>query len=305
MKAEGRSEQALIGFRDRLPKLFAYLREIAVHPYMLKARDAQGYTGWLSQALSKAGRPYASGTVAGHLYAASAFYAFLKQRGLVVANPFGEIRRVKIAKKLPRGLLKEPQMERLLDSLVHFDEPGHLKAAIARYRLHVVAELMYATGLRVSEVAALKVGDIDFERGTLTVREGKGGYQRTALLNQFALDVLRMYVQEMRELLFNSTNEGRGPLFGARWAWFGIWVNKELARACAELELPPMRSHGFRHALGYHLLRSGCAIRYIQSILGHKHIRNTEVYTRVEKEDLKRVVDACHPRKWNAGHERP
>jgi integrase/recombinase XerD len=299
-RAQGRSPQALKGFRDRLPKLFAYLGEISVHPYTLKARDAQGYTGWLSQ------HAYAAGTVAGHLYAASAFYAFLKQRGSVVANPFGEIRRVKMAKKLPRGLLKEAQIEKLLDSLARFDEPGHLKAAIARYRLHVVAELMYATGLRVSEVAALKVSDIDFDRGTLTVREGKGGYQRTALLNQFALDVLHLYVQEMRERLFNSTNKGQGPLFGARWSWFGIWVNKELARACAELELPAMRSHGFRHALGYHLLRSGCAIRYIQSILGHKHIRNTEVYTRVEKEDLKRVVDTCHPRKWKAAeHERP
>jgi site-specific recombinase XerD len=167
---------------------------------------------------------------------------------------------------------------------------------------------MYATGLRVSEVAALKVSDIDFDRGTLTVREGKGGYQRTALLNQFARDVLELYMRDLRARLFTLSHEAnRELLFGARWAWFGIWVNKELARACAELELPAMRSHGFRHALGYHLLRSGCTIRYIQSILGHKHLRNTEVYTRVEKEDLKRVVDICHPRKWKAQsvHERP
>jgi integrase/recombinase XerC len=65
-----------------------------------------------------------------------------------------------------------------------------------------------------------------------------------------------------------------------------------------------MRSHGFRHALGYHLLRAGCNIRHIQSILGHRQLRNTEIYTKVENEDLKHVVDACHPRKWNGGeHE--
>ena len=69
---------------------------------------------------------------------------------------------MKLAKKLPQGLLKEPEMETLLDDLSRFDEPPHLKAALARYRLHVVAELMYATGLRVSEVASLTVGDIDF-----------------------------------------------------------------------------------------------------------------------------------------------
>jgi site-specific recombinase XerD len=73
-------------------------------------------------------------------------------------------------------------------------------------------------------------------------------------------------------------------------------TNAELARACREAGVHAITSHGFRHALGYHLLRAGCTLRYIQAILGHKHLADTEVYTKVDAEDVKRVFDECHPR---------
>jgi len=131
------------------------------------------------------------------------------------------------------------------------------------------------------------------------VREGKGGYQRVAFLNEFASEVLRLYVERVRTLALSQWNlRNTDRLFAMGWEQFGKMMNGELARACASLGFPPMRSHGFRHAVGYHLLRAGCNIRHIQSILGHRRLRNTEVYTKVEKEDLKNVVDACHPRKW-------
>ncbi|HYW84402.1 MAG TPA: tyrosine-type recombinase/integrase [Spirochaetia bacterium] len=298
-KTQGRSEQALIGLRNRVPKLFAYLDESSLDLPSLRPRDAQGYIGWLSAQRTKYGAPYSGRTVAAYLSAASAFCEFAKRRGLVVSNLFKEVRRLRVEKKLPRGILKETQMKALLDALARFDEPAHLKAALARYRLHVIAELMYSTGLRVSEVASLAVSDIDFARSTVTVREGKGGWARVAFLNEFAREVLRLYVEKVRERAASEWHRRNdGLLFGTGWAWFGHAVNGELARACAELGLPAMRSHGFRHAVGFHLLRAGCNIRHIQSILGHRRLRNTEVYTRVDKEDLRHVVDACHPRRW-------
>jgi site-specific recombinase XerD len=66
----------------------------------------------------------------------------------------------------------------------------------------------------------------------------------------------------------------------------------------AELDLPEFTSHGFRHCVGYHLLRAGCQVRYIQEILGHEHIQSTEVYTKIDKENLKAVLDQYHPRRW-------
>jgi site-specific recombinase XerD len=303
-RAEGRTVQALIGLKHRVPKLLAYLDEAQLDLFSLKARDAQTYIGWLSaQRTRRTDSLYSARTVACYFEAASTFHEYLKRRGLVFSNPFKEVRRVRCPKRIPRGLLKESEMEALLDELSRFDEQGHLKAAITRYKLHVVAELMYSTGMRVSEAASLKVSDIDFSRSLVTVKEAKGGFQRVSILGEFAREVLRLYVEKMRPLVFSEWNaRNEGLLFGTGWGWFGKVVNAELSRACAALGLPPMRSHGFRHAVGYHLLRAGCNIRHIQSILGHRKLRNTEVYTKVEKEDLKNVVDSFHPRKWKAPH---
>jgi site-specific recombinase XerD len=257
------------------------------------------YIGWLSSQLSPAGRPYSAQTVVCYFSAARAFYAYLKGRGVLVTNPFAEVRRPRVEKRLPRGILKEAEMKVLLEGLMRFDDIPHLKAALAAYRLHVVAELMYATGLRVSEVASLRVSDIDFPRSTITVRVAKGGWPRVAFLGEFAREVLRLYIECVRVVAATECHrKNEGLLFGTRWSAFGRAVNSGLAEACASLGLPAMRSHGFRHAVGFHLLRAGCNIRHIQSILGHRRLRNTEVYTRVDKEDLKQVVDACHPRKW-------
>lgn len=298
-KAEGRSEQVIRGLRIRVPKLFAYLQESSLDLFSLKIRDAQGYIGWLSAQRSLgSGALYNASTVASHFAVAARFYEYLRRRGLAVTNPFKEVRRVRVGKRIPRGLLKEAEMERLLDELGRFDEPHHLKEALSRYKAHVACELMYATGLRVSEVASLRVEDIDFSRGMIEVRRAKGCYSRVAYLNDYAREVLRLYVEKLRVLVSSEWNARNGGLlFATSWERFGHALNCELAKTCRELELPPMRSHGFRHALGYHLLRSGCSVRHIQSILGHRRLRSTEIYTKVDKEDLRAVVDTCHPRK--------
>jgi site-specific recombinase XerD len=298
-RAEGRSPRSLKEFRTRVPKLFAYLEEHGLDFLSLRPKEAQGYVGWLSSYRTAAGTVYTARSVAAAVKTARAFCDYLRKRGIAASNPFAETRRVRPEKKLPRGILKEAEMERLLEELGRFDECGHLKAVIGRYRAHVVAELQYATGLRVSEVAGLSVADVDFSRSLVHVRGGKGGYERIAYLGEYAREVLRLYVERVREKSFNASNRRNdGLLFGARYEWLGKAMSQELEKACTEASLPRIRSHGFRHAMGSHLLHSGCPIRYIQSLLGHRHLKNTEVYTKVEKEDLKEVVDRCHPRRW-------
>jgi site-specific recombinase XerD len=123
-------------------------------------------------------------------------------------------------------------------------------------------------------------------------------------LNEYAREILRLYVNELRGLLFNSLSN-RELLFGAGEDSLGKMVNRELRKTCRALKLRIITSHGFRHSLGVHLLRSGCDIRHIQEILGHQRLKNTEIYTRVDKEDLKSVLDACHPRRFAHSHEKP
>jgi integrase/recombinase XerC len=259
--------------------------------------EAAAYQAWLLEASGMSRR-----TITGYLHAAALFYDYLQRAELAIGNPFRAIRLVKEEKVLPRNILKEEEMERLLSELAQCAardalRPAELLAASdappreakSAYRLHVLAELLYASGLRIAEAAGLTPDDIDLRRAVVTVREGKGGRSRVAYLNDYAKEVLRVYLEHW-EALYGRT----GLLFGVKR--LTEQTNEQLAAACERLGLPRVTNHGFRHALGYHLLRSGCPLRYIQEILGHRSIGDTELYAKVDKESLRKVVDACHPR---------
>ena len=304
IRLAGHTVQGILGLRTRVPKFFTFLDEKGFEISEVGIHEAQDYQGWLIETGRLDGGKYNPKTVNAFLISVTNFYEFVKQKGLVASNSFKEIKKMRIDKKLPRNLLKEDEMNRFLAKLAQYDEEDTLKAKITHYRIHVVAELMYATGLRISEVSNLRVEDINFTRGTVTVREGKGGKARTAWLNDYAKEVLRLYVTRMRDLVFSEWNKRSGTLFGTSWQVFEKLVNSVLKKTCRELGLKTITSHGFRHALGYHLLRAGCNIRYIQEILGHKHLKNTEIYTKVDKENLREVLDTFHPRKFRSmNHE--
>jgi integrase/recombinase XerC len=300
MRLAGHTKQGITGLRNRVPKFFTFLdkHDLAIHEVGIT--QAQDYQGWLIATGRRDRGKYSPKTINTYIVAASSFCEFAKQKGLVPANPFKEIKRMRIDKKLPRNLLKEDRMDLFLEKLGRYDEENCLKTKKTRYRVHVIAELLYATGLRISEAANLRVEDIDFSRGTITVREGKGGRTRTAWMNDYAKEILKLYVEQMRELVFNEWNEKNGTLFGVRWQSFEKMVNKVLRKTAGELGCPEVTAHSFRHAVGYHLLRAGCNIRYIQEILGHKLLRNTEIYTKVDKEDLREVLDTFHPRQFRS-----
>ena len=190
-------------------------------------------------------------------------------------------------------------MSLFLKELSKFNDEERLTAKITRFKIWIVAELMYATGLRIAEVANLKPLDIDFDRGLVNVIDGKMGLNRVCYLNEYAEKLLRIYINEFRDLTFNYWNKTNSDLlFGVKWSNFEKTVNKTLRKISVKLKYPKFTSHNFRHCLGYHLLRSGCDVRHIQAILGHKLLRNTEVYTKVDKEELKEVFDRFHPRSF-------
>ncbi|MBN2900148.1 MAG: tyrosine-type recombinase/integrase, partial [Clostridia bacterium] len=111
-----------------------------------------------------------------------------------------------------------------------------------------------------------------------------------------------IYVEEMKDLVLEKP--GRPDyLFGVKATTLVISLGKSLKEVSEKLGLPVTTSHGFRHAVGYHFLRAGCDIRFIQEILGHEHITSTEIYTKVDKKDLKKVLDKYHPRNWKKSHE--
>ena len=298
----GYREQTIRGHRVRVVHVYRYLEEMGLSVEQMGVREASGYQGWLLSRRTKEGREPSRRSVHAYLVSACGFYRYLKRKGVVLENPFVEIKRVGSEKKLPRKIPREHEMGRLLDALGRFSDP-HLKRMMHSYRLHVLGELMYATGLRISEVAQLGPEDVDVKHGVVEVRDGKGGLGRKALLNEYARGVLKWYLEELRPRRRRSRHR-RDRLFGGGGERLGKIVNEGLGPVCEELEMVKVTSHGFRHAVGYHLLRGGCPLRTIQELLGHRRLRNTEVYTKVEKEELREMVDRYHPRRWKgAGDE--
>lgn len=259
--------------------------------------DAYAYQGALLERVTSEGKPYSPRTVADNVNSANTFCDWLRRSGRTLDNPFASMRRVRLEKKLPENILKEDEMAALLDELRQWNNEPDLWNMNRRYRVHVIAELQYASGLRIAEVAALMPEDVDVERALVYVKDGKQGSNRIAFLTDYAACVLEQYRTIIRPLYsYKPTMKNSPTIFGVGAAQIKEDVNAVLTKACAAVGVPRITSHGFRHALGYHLLRAGCPLRYIQAILGHKLISTTEVYTKVDVDDAKAVFDACHPR---------
>ena len=99
------------------------------------------------------------------------------------------------------------------------------------------------------------------------------------------------------EKMIRWTVRDKGKLFGAEGERLGVVLSCVLEKVCTKLKLPKLTAHSFRHSFGYHLLKAGCDIRYIQELLGHKRLFTTQIYIKVDKEDLRKVLDRHHPRK--------
>jgi len=299
LKAKGRRARTVTGHGLRVGRLLRYLEETGLEYGEVRVKEAQEYQGYLIRVGRKDGKSYVPGSVRNHLKTAITFFEFLKSKGLAAADPFLEIKKIRAEKPLPKNVLKEKEMSLVLEGLADFTKPGHFQKQKSRYRAHVMAEVMYSTGMRIGEVARLREEDINIDKGTITLHETKDGRDRVVFLNEYAREVLRLYLAIRADLF--TVNSKRSKVFGAGEAQLIVVMKRELKEVCGALGLPGITSHGFRHAFGFHLLRSGLSIRYIQELLGHRRLSSTEVYTRVEKEDLRAVLDRFHPRRW--GHE--
>lgn len=304
LKVRGHRIRGIKGIKIRACIIFEYMRESGIKQLrQIGIREAQKYQGWLMERGLKKGKEYSNRTLNCYLVTVTNFFQYLKYRKIILTNPFKEVKKAGKEKKLPYSLLKEKEMQVLLAGLRNFNKEKNLKDKITMYRVHVIGELMYATGLRIAEVASIKMEDIDFKRGIIKVNEGKFGESRIAFMNEYSLKVLEIYLNTMRNLVLNGHHQKRERLFGTDYDCLSKTVNKRLKKKVKELRLPYFTSHGFRHSMATHLLKKGCDIRYIQAILGHKNIKNTEIYTKVEKEDLKKILDKYHPRVFGLKRE--
>jgi integrase/recombinase XerD len=231
-----------------------------------------------------------SRTVARHLVTLRNFFRFAQIQELVPADPSVSLESPKIRRSLP-GYLRLAEIEKLL-------EQPNAKTALG-LRDRAMLEVLYSTGLRVSELIGLRVMDLDTKVGCVRCI-GKGDKERIVPVGRKALAMVEKYVREARPQLFGKGKAASSPaLFvnrrGGPLSRVGVWkiLSAYGRRAGLRVALTP---HMLRHSFATHLLERGADLRSVQLMLGHADISTTQIYTHVVEERLKQVYKAHHPR---------
>lgn len=262
----------------------------------LKLRQAQEFQSFAMSLTRDDGEVYyAKNTVSGLITSLRGFYAFLREKNLVYQNPFVAVKKVKQKKSLPVRIMDEEETGKLLSDLGRFWEEPDLMKKKDRYRLHVIAELLYATGMNIGEVMKMEVSALNLERGYVQVGQGRASSRR-CLLNDYARGVLAEYLK-MRPFMLAAPQyrAKQASLFGSG-SELKKWVGGEFEKACQRQKIKPVRARDLRHALGLHLVKAGCDARFVQKILGHGCLGTTQLYVSLHKSDLRAVIDTFHPR---------
>ncbi|VEF48413.1 tyrosine recombinase XerC [Bacillus freudenreichii] len=230
---------------------------------------------------------YARTSAARKISSLRSFFKFLLREKFVTENPFMLVIQPKKGIRLP-SFLYEEEMEQLFAACDDSTPLGKRNLALM--------ELLYATGIRVSECANIQIDDLDFDFSTILVK-GKGKKERYVPFGFFASEALERYLKDARGLLVDRAghrnlfvNSKGGPLT-ARGIRFIL--NDVMKKASISGKIHP---HMFRHSFATHLLNNGADMRTVQELLGHAHLSSTQVYTHVTKEHLRKTYMNSHPR---------
>ena len=232
-------------------------------------------------------RGYSDTTRARKVASARSFFGFLLEEGIIKRDPTEDLESQRVGRSLPDALSVE-EVVSLLEAAMG-DSP---EAA----RDHAMLELLYASGIRVSELVNLDVPDMDLERGFVRCL-GKGSKERMIPIHPEAAQALDTYLSQSRPELANGRS-GRAVFLtrrGARLTRQGFWlILRGLAkRAGLQRKLSP---HTLRHSFATHLLRGGAPLRHVQELLGHASITTTQIYTHLTSEHVRTEYDGAHPR---------
>ena len=219
------------------------------------------------------------------------FFKFLCREQVLEMNPARLVSSPRLEKKLPKVLS--------VDDVIRFIETPDSDTVLGK-RDRAILEVLYATGIRVSELAGIDLDDIDFKNESILVR-GKGRKERIVPFGSKAREALRAYMEDRGELLVEASEELREPaaLFlnyqGTRITTrsVGRMIDKYVLQCAMRHDLSP---HSLRHSFATHMLSAGADLRAIQELLGHARLSTTQIYTQVSMEKLMEVYDKAHPK---------
>jgi len=275
------SQNTVTSYMRDVHQYAAYLNTVA-HTDIFDAdrETVNGYTEWLAE------QGKSPATVSRSLASLKSFYNFAIDEGEKDANPVHNIHVKKTEKKLPQ-ILNGKEVELLLAQPKCADLKG--------YRDKAMLELLYATGIRVTELISLDIDDINLAGGFIKCESS--GKVRIIPLYPAAVQALRDYVQDVRPKMIADPLEP--SLFvninGERMSRQGFWKIIKVYQEKAQIN-KDITPHTLRHSFAAHLLENGADLRSIQEMLGHSDISSTQVYAQLVKQNLKLVYNKCHPK---------
>ncbi|PLT30069.1 tyrosine recombinase XerC [Peribacillus deserti] len=275
------SQYTIVNYRRDIDEFLNFMNEHKISEFgTVEYFDARLFLTSLHE------RKLAKKTIARKTSSLRSLYKFMMREGMVKENPFALVSLPKKDHKLPRFLYEED-----LEPLFNVSD-----TSLLGLRDQALLELLYGTGIRVSECCDLKLKDIDFTIGTMLVH-GKGRKDRYVPFGDYAKDALQTYMSSRKQLMKNSAahdymfvNSKGGPLTprGVRYI-----LDQIIKKTANNKSLHP---HMLRHSFATHLLNNGADLRTVQELLGHSEISSTQIYTHVTKEQLKKVYQSAHPR---------
>jgi len=277
---KGLSSNTVLSYSRDLKKLFQFFQKEKIHWLKAGEEDLIRFIHYLSRSSLSAR------SLARLISSLKSFYKFLVLDGMIKKNPAVNLSSPKTWFSLPKFLTMS-EVDLLLNQPDEKDIHG--------IRDKAMLELLYATGLRVSELITLKINNLNLEDGFLLCM-GKGGKERIVPIGDSATRSIRRYLDEARPMLLKQPNNflfltRRGSAFTRQgfWKLLKSYVNK----AGLDVKISP---HVLRHTFATHLLERGADLRSVQLMLGHSQITTTQIYTHVSRQQLRRIYDKFHPR---------
>jgi integrase/recombinase XerC len=282
------SPHTVVAYRRDLEELAAFCRErvgSVLTPSQIDRSLLRVFLGRLAESCAPT-------TIGRKLASCRAFFGYLERQGIVRKNPAALLASPKVRRKLPRFLVPEAAAE-VMEAPNAMPHPEHVE----RRRDAALLELLYGSGLRVSELVGLDLDHLEFATDEVRVL-GKGGKERIVPVGSKAREALEVYLALREELVDpRSTTKNKALFLGRRGRRLSVrWVQKLVRRygilGPGRADLHP---HALRHSCATHLLEGGADLRVIQEMLGHSSLATTQRYTHVSMDQLLAVYDRAHP----------
>ncbi len=280
----GLSENTLESYNRDLSLFFSFIESAGLEVAEINSDDIRSFLYWLA-----GGKSLSERSVNRMLSSIRGFFKFLAREGEIRSNPASNLQGLKLPHYLPKAI-----------TLDHIEEMLVLaKSSRAAQRDKAMIDLLYSSGLRVSELTGLELGDINFP-GRFLRCKGKGGKERVVPFGKRAEGLLKEYIDGERQAILSKAGRQSSFLFlnrsGGKISRQTVWKVIKYYISAVEPNAVGKGPHALRHSFATHLLNRGADVRIVQELLGHSNVATTQIYTHIKESSLKEMHRRFHPR---------